>query len=78
VNPSDVRGPGIWTVNLSLGKTFRITESVHVELRGEALNAFNHANYNNPGTLNILSPDFGRITGDAGPRSGQVFARLTF
>src|SRR5262249_38891557 len=57
-NPSQVRGPGIWTVNTSLGKTFSIGERVRLELRGDWLNAFNHVNYNNP-TAAINSPIFG-------------------
>jgi hypothetical protein len=76
-NPSQVLGPGIWTVNTALGKTFSIGERVRLELRGEWLNAFNHVNYNAP-TSAINSPIFGVITSDAGPRTGQLNARLTF
>jgi hypothetical protein len=76
-NPADVRGPGRWTADISLGKTFRIKESVSLQIRGDAFNAFNHVNYSNP-QLRISSPDFGRITSASGWRTGQVGARLTF
>jgi hypothetical protein len=76
-NPSQVAGPGAITVNVSLGKTFSIHERVRFEVRGDWLNAFNHVNYNNP-TTSISSPIFGSLTSDAGPRTGQVNARVTF
>lgn len=76
-NPSHVRGPHRWTVDLSIGKTFRVTESVSLQVRAEAFNALNHVNYGNPNS-NITSPDFGRITGAGNARSGQIGARLTF
>ena len=64
-------------MDLSLGKTFRITEAVNLQIRADAFNALNHVNYGNPNT-NTTSPDFGRITGAGNARSGQVGARLTF
>jgi hypothetical protein len=76
-NPSQVRGPGVLTVNTSLGKTFSLKERVRLEVRADWLNAFNHVNYNNP-TAAINSPIFGALTADAGPRTGQIAARLTF
>ncbi len=76
-NPSQVRGPGAWTVNLSVVKTFTFTEAMRLEIRGDAFNLFNHVNYNNPNTT-ITSPIFGTLTGDAGPRTGQVGARFVF
>jgi hypothetical protein len=76
-NPSQVRGPGNWTVNLSLIKTVTFTESIRLEIRGDAFNLFNHVNYNNPNVA-ITSPIFGTLTADAGPRTGQVGARFVF
>jgi hypothetical protein len=76
-NPSLIRGPGAWNVNMSLSKGFRFTESVRLDLRVDAFNAFNHVNYNNP-TLAINSPQFGVITGSADQRTAQVGARLAF
>jgi outer membrane receptor protein involved in Fe transport len=76
-NPGDVRGPGFWTVDLSLGKTFSITESAQLELRGDAFNSFNHVNFNNPVTT-LTSPSFGRFTSAATPRTIQIAARFAF
>jgi hypothetical protein len=76
-NPSQVHGPGVLTVNTSLGKTFSLRERVRLEMRADWLNAFNHVNYNNPNAT-INSPIFGALTSDAGPRTGQIGARLTF
>ncbi len=76
-NPSQVLGPGVFTVNASLEKTFRFTERIRLELRGDWLNAFNHVNYNSPVTV-TNSPIFGALTSDAGPRTGQLNARVTF
>jgi hypothetical protein len=87
-NPGQVRGPGRWTVDMSLGKTFRIKESIRLQIRADAFNALNHVNYSNPNT-NITAPDFGRITSaggasgifqltSGGARTGQVGLRLTF
>ena len=76
-NPALVRGLGRWTADISLGKSFRVTESVTLQLRGDAFNAFNHVNYSDPST-GITSPDFGKLTSAPGWRTGQINARLTF
>jgi hypothetical protein len=76
-NPGLIRGPGNWTVNASLGKTFTLTNAVRLEVRIDAFNALNHVNYNNPNT-NITSPDFGKLLTSAGPRTAQLGARLFF
>jgi hypothetical protein len=76
-NPGLIRGPGSWTVNLSLTKGFSMAKDVRLDVRMDAFNAFNRVNYNNPNT-NITSPDFGRILGSAGARTAQVGARLSF
>jgi outer membrane receptor protein involved in Fe transport len=76
-NPSLVRGPGRWTADISLGKSFRLRESLRLQIRADAFNALNHVNYGGP-TTSIASPDFGRITSAPGWRTGQVSARLTF
>ncbi|MGA2719355.1 MAG: carboxypeptidase regulatory-like domain-containing protein [Candidatus Acidiferrales bacterium] len=38
------RGPGAWNFDLSLGKTFAVTERFKLEFRAEAYNIFNHHN----------------------------------
>ena len=69
--------PRRWTLDMSLGKTFRIKESVKLAFKADFFNALNHVNYSNP-DLAITSPTFGKITSASTPRTGQVGVRLTF
>jgi hypothetical protein len=55
-------GPGAFNLDASLLKDFHVTERVDLQLRLEALNALNHANFANPNTQQG-SPIFGQITG---------------
>jgi hypothetical protein len=88
LNPANVRGPARWTIDMTLGKTFRLRESLRLEVRADTFNALNHVNYSNP-NVNITSPDFGKITSaggagglflltSGGARTGQVGLRLVF
>jgi hypothetical protein len=80
-----LRGPGRTNVDMSVAKVTSITERLKLEIRADAFNLFNHAEFANPST-NITSPKFGRITttGDPGPpidhheRILQLAARFTF
>jgi hypothetical protein len=72
------RGPGIYNVDLSVGRTFgvpsvwkfKVPESTRLTLRADAFNALNHANLNNPDSL-LGSPTFGLETfGRQGTASG--------
>jgi hypothetical protein len=54
-------GFGMWQVDLALKREFRITESRGIQLRLEAFNALNHANFGDPARY-IDSPVFGRST----------------
>jgi hypothetical protein len=55
-----IEQPGAWTVDASLGKKFRISESKAFTLRMDATNAFNHPQPANP-NLDINSGLFGNI-----------------
>ena len=55
------RGPGFNAWNFSVGKTFRITESVTFQLRSDFINLWNHNNFRNPETR-INSTSFGQQT----------------
>ena len=76
-NAAHLSGPPRFTVDMSLGKTIPIKESVALQLRADFFNAFNHVNYSSP-DLNITSPTFGKITTATGARQGQIGAKLTF
>jgi len=49
-------GPGYWNVDLGVTKKFDITESVKLQFRAEAFNAFNHPNFDNPVNASVGSP----------------------
>lgn len=81
-----LRAPGMWQVDLGLGKQQRLTERVGLEFRAEMFNLFNRAQYGIP-NANISNPaQFGRITsvinaqptGSGGPRQVQLMLRLNF
>jgi hypothetical protein len=70
-------GPGINNFDMALLKTTKITESKELELRFEAFNVFNHAQFTNP-TGEINSSQFGLVTGTRPPRIMQVGAKFLF
>ncbi|MGH8248118.1 MAG: hypothetical protein ACREUU_16985, partial [Gammaproteobacteria bacterium] len=72
-----LRGPGLWSTDVALGKNFQITEQVRFQFRADMFNALNHTNYGDPVT-SIEDPRFGRITGTRGTRGIQLNARLNF
>jgi hypothetical protein len=61
VGRNSFRGPGFWSVDLSINRTIAISESVHMQIRADAFNAFNHTNLNNPDVL-LGDPGFGVAT----------------
>ncbi len=70
-------GPGLNNWNMALLKTTKITESKELQLRFEAFNLFNHAQFTNP-TGEINSSTFGVVTGARDPRIMQVGAKFFF
>jgi hypothetical protein len=73
-----LRGPGAINTDLSLSKHFLFMEGrLDAELRLEAFNLFNHANFANPST-NIGSSLFGQVTTTLGPRVGEIALHLRF
>ncbi|HEY4053026.1 MAG TPA: carboxypeptidase regulatory-like domain-containing protein [Terriglobales bacterium] len=70
-------GPGLNNWDMTLAKVTKITESTNLELRLEAFNLFNHAQFNNPDG-DITSDQFGIITSARDPRILQLGARFTF
>lgn len=74
-----VSGPGFWNVDLSLIKRTKLKESVNLEFRAEAFNAFNHTNFFVSAENNdINSTAFGRLTQTFDPRIMQLSLKLTF
>lgn len=80
-----LRGPGRQNWNLSLFKSFLISESrgSRFELRADAFNAWNHTQFHgdvNTGgiSLNAGSGNFGAVTSAFDPREIQLGAKLVF
>jgi len=73
-------GPGEINFDLALLKTLKFTESKILQIRLEAFNAFNHANFFGPLAVNgdISSNLFGQVVNAAPPREVQVAAKFFF
>ena len=56
-------GPGIDNFDMQISKTVRFTKSKSLDIRGEAFNVFNHAQFYGPSAVDaeINDPDFGRV-----------------
>ena len=74
---SAVRGPGLWNIDAAVSKNLYVTEKTRLQLRLDMFNAFNHVNYNAL-ILNPTASNFGRISGDRGPRVLQLSGKFTF
>jgi hypothetical protein len=70
-------GPGLNNWDMGLLKSISFTESKMLELRFEAFNIFNHAQFQNP-SGNINSSTFGKITAANAPRILQLGAKFHF
>lgn len=71
-------GPGLFDVDLSVQRKFRITERQSVEVRAEAVNILNHPSFFS-GDQNINSPTFGVIGVTLStPRVMQFAAKYRF
>jgi len=70
-------GPGLNNFNMALLKSTKITESKQLELRFEAFNLFNHAQFNNP-VGDITADNFGMVQTARDPRIMQIGAKFIF
>lgn len=89
---NDIPGLGLTQVDLSVARTFPITERLKVQFRADAFNVLNHPNFANPGAfVNKFSPLQGvfemanqglgglnPLFQEGGPRSLQLSLRMTF
>jgi hypothetical protein len=73
-------GPGMDNYDVALLKKIRLTESKSFQLRLEAFNLFNHAQFFGPQAVdgNIDSSTFGDVISAAPPRLVQVGAKFNF
>ncbi len=72
-----VRGPGLQTADLMIGKTFRITERWNLEFRAEAFNVSNTPPLNDPNG-SFGSAAFGSITSAGNPRVFEFVGKVHF
>jgi hypothetical protein len=78
-----IRGPGRNNFNLSLLKSFAVTERFHMEFRAESFNAFNHTQFKgdkNSGGIgtNFGASDFGQVTSAFPGREFQLGLKLIY
>lgn len=72
-----LRGPGQTNLDLSISKHFIIREDFDLELRGDAFNVLNHAEFQDPDAT-ITSSTFGQISTTFDPRILQLALHLRF
>jgi hypothetical protein len=74
------RGPGIENFDAQLSKTIRFAESKSMDLRVEAFNVFNHAQFYGPAPVDgeVNDPNFGQVVSAAAPRLIQVAVKIHF
>jgi len=72
-----VRGPGISNIDLSLLKTFDVSERARLQFRAECFNLTNHANFGLPDN-DLASPNFGRVLEAGAPRLVQFGIKLIY
>jgi hypothetical protein len=70
-------GPGWWNADVALVKSWHVTETKAVQLRGEAYDALNHNNLDNPVTT-VSSKDFAKILTRSGIRTLQVALKFNY
>ncbi len=76
-------GPGQFTADMTLGKTFNLTERMHLKFEWQAFNVFNRANFilatAGGGAANHTTfTNFGQAAGTLNPRQMQFDLKLSF
>ena len=71
------RGPGYANLDVSLVRTFAITQGTRLEARIESFNVTNHVNFGLP-VADLNSSSFGRIFSASPPRLMQFAVKLIF
>jgi hypothetical protein len=73
-------GPGINNFDMTLLKKVHLSETTFLQIRLEAFNVFNHAQFYGPASVdgNISSSTFGRVVSAAAPRQVQIGTKFNF
>ena len=72
-----VRGPGLSNIDLSLLKSFAVSERARLQFRAECFNLANHANFGLPDN-DVASPNFGHVLEAGAPRLMQFGLKLIY
>jgi len=77
---NNMKGPGVFQLNMGLSRTFAIQEKKTIQVRAEAFNLPNHLNPFAPGAapnagqaganVSLTAPNFGQITNDISGNNG--------
>lgn len=82
IGRNSFRGPSYHSFDMSLGKSFKVTEGTSIELKAIALNVFNITNLApfqfGAGNTNVADPTFGLATASTAGRVMQLEARFAF
>jgi hypothetical protein len=73
--PNIITGPGADNWDIGAGKLIALRESVNLQFRADAFNAFNHAQFLNPDS-NMSDTNFGKITTVGPSREFQFSLKL--
>ncbi len=76
-------GPGIWTADMTLSKTFKFTERVNMKFDANGFNVFNHTNFilaavGGGAHNNYTRANFGQAAGTLNPRELQFGVKVSF
>lgn len=72
-----IEGPGTILVDFALAKNFPIRDMMAFEVRAEASNVFNHANFTGIDTT-VNSPTYGQVISVGSMRKMQILTRFRF
>jgi hypothetical protein len=73
-----MRGPGVINMDVSLFRSFKLTEKLDMQFRAETFNVSNTPHFANPNG-NVNSSNFGKVLSVANdPRSFRFGLRLGF
>jgi hypothetical protein len=73
--PNIITGPGVDNYDIGAGKLIALHESINLQIRADAFNAFNHAQFLNPDS-NMADTNFGKITTVGPSREFQIAMKL--
>jgi hypothetical protein len=78
VGRNTVTGPGMFNVDVTVAKTFRIRERATLQFRTEFFNLLNTPNHNIVGRLINVPATFGKVLNQLDPRQIQFALKLSF